>query len=845
MIRTANIEVSLQRLSILRIEHPQANPLKLACTLRAGETLPSGLTVTAEIHTSRNVAAETAPLASTTVSVAADATSFEVTFDSPQTNQTVTPNSVRACWLVLYGVGDADRLYTLAAADLLLGWHAVSRLTADPPATSILIEKGGVAWAAGRSYVTGTVVTVGTTAYICTADNLSTVDDEPGVGMEWESFWVLFSGGGGDTNLSATVSPTQVVINSDTGTDATIPAADGTNAGVMLPAQVTKLAGIAAGATKNNIIHLFCLSGQSNSYGAGGNAAQAPTPMAGAYQWTSSGGVQALTLTTGTSGGQTLGTSCAAAFANAYISVTGLQVGIVAGVMIDGAAQSSLADGGNGNFDVSGALRATVVSRYLAAKAAFEAAGYQVVMAGIIWLQGEQDAIYINSGTITQAQYQTALTTMLAYYRTNIDTNLPLWLVRTGVRTSASDVGSAAVRGAQENVAAADNKTLIAYRDTDTFSARSMLADTVHYNQAGQNEVGARVGLFAAGIEPREPVALKGSTTTIPVTADNQVVQTHSGYVRLSSDSATASNRSIVLTAPLKTGQLLFLENVQSAFFVQLLNGQANSSGSGVCFLNRDWSALGQKDSITLISDGVNWIELSRSGGFSRIQNTSAALSSFTSNGLTPLIASTTTASTIVGENTASSGALGGAFFAVFSNDGAAMAANDRLGGMSIGGSSSSSSLRVSVGIRAFATENWIDGSAYGSGVGMLTTPNGTTTPVVSVWTSDNGNTGIGSNVFSSSSQPTARLQVRGAGTSTGVGLLVENSSGTARFTVRDDGAFAFAGGTVAVAETGWTTFTNITTDRTCDANATTVEELADILGTLIVALKNKGILAN
>jgi hypothetical protein len=49
----------------------------------------------------------------------------------------------------------------------------------------------------------------------------------------------------------------------------------------------------------------------------------------------------------------------------------------------------------------------------------------------------------------------------------------------------------------------------------------------------------------------------------------------------------------------------------------------------------------------------------------------------------------------------------------------------------------------------------------------------------------------------------------------------------------------------VAVAETGWTTFTNLTTDRTCDANATTVEELADILGTLIVALKNKGILAN
>jgi len=253
MIRTANIEVSLQRLSILRIEHPQANPLTLACTLRAGETLPSGLTITAEIHTSRNVAAETAPLASSSVTVAADATSFDVSFASAQLNQIVTPDSTRALWLVVYGVGDADQLYTLAAADLLLGWHAISTLTADPPATSILVEKGGVAWASGRSYVSGTVVTVGATAYVCTTDNTSTTDDEPGVGAEWESFWVVLSGGGGgSTNLAAVASPTNVVITSDTGTDATIPSADGTNAGLMLPAQVTKLAGSATGATANS-----------------------------------------------------------------------------------------------------------------------------------------------------------------------------------------------------------------------------------------------------------------------------------------------------------------------------------------------------------------------------------------------------------------------------------------------------------------------------------------------------------------------------------------------------------------------------------------------------------------
>ena len=98
--------------------------------------------------------------------------------------------------------------------------------------------------------------------------------------------------------------------------------------------------------------------------------------------------------------------------------------------------------------------------------------------------------------------------------------------------------------------------------------------------------------------------------------------------------------------------------------------------------------------------------------------------------------------------------------------------------------------------------------------------------------------------ILNSAPTSTTSLTVRGQGTSTNNTLLVENSGGTARFTVRDDGGYAFAGGTVGAAQTGYTTFTNLTTDRTCDANATTVEELADILGTLIVDLKTKGIIA-
>jgi len=46
---------------------------------------------------------------------------------------------------------------------------------------------------------------------------------------------------GGATNLAYSASATNGVVTSDTGTDATIPAGDGTNAGLLVPAQFNKL----------------------------------------------------------------------------------------------------------------------------------------------------------------------------------------------------------------------------------------------------------------------------------------------------------------------------------------------------------------------------------------------------------------------------------------------------------------------------------------------------------------------------------------------------------------------------------------------------------------------------
>ena len=43
----------------------------------------------------------------------------------------------------------------------------------------------------------------------------------------------------------------------------------------------------------------------------------------------------------------------------------------------------------------------------------------------------------------------------------------------------------------------------------------------------------------------------------------------------------------------------------------------------------------------------------------------------------------------------------------------------------------------------------------------------------------------------------------------------------------------------------GYSTFANLSTDKTCDVNATNTTELANILGTLIEDLKSRGIISS
>jgi hypothetical protein len=89
--------------------------------------------------------------------------------------------------------------------------------------------------------------------------------------------------------------------------------------------------------------------------------------------------------------------------------------------------------------------------------------------------------------------------------------------------------------------------------------------------------------------------------------------------------------------------------------------------------------------------------------------------------------------------------------------------------------------------------------------------------------------TGLGASVVINSNNSTGLVQLSG--------------NGNSRFAVNNTG-IGFFGTTPTARSTGWTTFTNLSVDKTCDADTVVIAELADIVGTLIEELKAKGLIS-
>lgn len=151
-----------------------------------------------------------------------------------------------------------------------------------------------------------------------------------------------------------------------------------------------------------------------------------------------------------------------------------------------------------------------------------------------------------------------------------------------------------------------------------------------------------------------------------------------------------------------------------------------------------------------------------------------------------------------------------------------------------IGGTTSTDSGRVLAQANTTGTTNWIGAINSGSGGARLLARSAT------------GDSGLVVGLDTPTvyycfgvDDSTSDELVIGYSTS----VSITPSSATKRIRI-DATGLAFYNTTPAAQATGYTSFINLSTDRTCDANSTTVAELADILGTLIDDLKLTGIIA-
>lgn len=254
-------------------------------------------------------------------------------------------------------------------------------------------------------------------------------------------------------------------------------------------------------------IHVFSGAGQSNAVGQGTatNSPDLSKSVAMEYE----PDTDSLTALKDPVGNATDG-SAWPAFAERYHELTGVPVVIVTTAK-GGSAQTQAADGGDGNWGPNGALRSRLVDEVNSTMSRLDADGYDAVYKGILWSQGEQDALTIkNDSTYTKSDYKAGLETMLDYY----DSQFGTWqfnILETAYRDGNDNLAHLDVREAQREVCRARNYVHYGSGQQRSFITRNLLVDTVHYNQEGLNIMGKTAAERIVGGES-DPSVLKFQT---------------------------------------------------------------------------------------------------------------------------------------------------------------------------------------------------------------------------------------------------------------------------------------------------------------------------------------------
>lgn len=172
------------------------------------------------------------------------------------------------------------------------------------------------------------------------------------------------------------------------------------------------------------------------------------------------------------------------AFADTYQQLNGDSVIIIQAAK-GGTACHEKADGGAGNWSNNYHLFQQAVAK---TKKAESFTGRQVD--GIIWLQGESDAIGILQDKITACQYKWALQNLIQRFRNELHCNLPFYIIQTGLYLPEYDTAFNLVRDVQQQVADEDPLTFIVDSSANQYRALGYMTDQIHFDQRALNAMG-------------------------------------------------------------------------------------------------------------------------------------------------------------------------------------------------------------------------------------------------------------------------------------------------------------------------------------------------------------------
>jgi len=188
------------------------------------------------------------------------------------------------------------------------------------------------------------------------------------------------------------------------------------------------------------------------------------------------------------------------AFARRYHLETGAEVAVVNSAYGASALLSSC-DRGMGNWSAEGELRSAALSATGRAIRALTVRGSPPRVMGVIWAQGEREAVE----RVTTAAYAEALSTLIAWSRETLRRpHLPWFISLIGAPSSGDPEPFAEIRRAQMRCAEQDPRVVVGYADAYSFPARGWMSDDVHYSAAGYAHMGDSLGVSAASLAGTE-----------------------------------------------------------------------------------------------------------------------------------------------------------------------------------------------------------------------------------------------------------------------------------------------------------------------------------------------------